>query len=405
MCLNCLLIFSVREGFPTDSYILDNAIVWCKNAGCHQIHVLADCNLSFPASKETVVHCLPDLDLCNASPETVWMKASELLGPCLTGPVLLVDFGRAYVLEDDFVHFVEAARETEDSIVSVRVMRDHPCQLNEYFDVVASIVYLRSSSDDRTTLHRHLSFLSEKVFVSIAFSWPWDEYGLDSDSPGLFELQFNGGVPIFMHHNGKLKPNGIYFWRRSSNSARQVVASSERLSAVPLGLPYHLSPIIFLESAHGVEVWSRERLALPHMVQLSSLSDIDPHDEVALDRKEVVNLNKERLFFGRKFNGEYQLSLPQNSLFLLNVLVPSRLPHADLEWPHRLPNGIWKIDPATMVRYNSITGKQYRQRQDMPEIFEIDGCFALFSEISFKQLGSLGFSRVNVRPVLTGATR
>jgi hypothetical protein len=405
MCLNCILLFSAREGFPPDKDILENGIVSCKKAGCEKIYVLTDCDVSLPARSDVLVHCLPDLGMENTLPEAIWIKASECLTSCISGPVLLLDCRCANLSEDDITGFAESARETKDSIVSVRVMRDHPCQLNEYFDVVASIVYLGRSGDDRTTLHRHLSFLSEKVFVSIVFSWPWDEYGLNTDSPGLFELQYNGGVPIFMNHNGTLKPNGVYFWRRSSDSARQVVASSEQLSAVPLGLPYHLSPLILLESAYGATVWSSERLALPHMVQLSRLSEIDPHDDTALDRKEVVSLNKERLFSGSKFKGEYQLSLPQNSLFLLNVLVPSRLPHADVEWPHRLPKGIWKVDPATMVRYDSISGKQYLQRQDMPEFFEIDGCLALFSEISFKQLGSLGFSHVNVRPVLTGETR
>ena len=333
------------------------------------------------------LHVVPPLPEPESKLPPGWLTATKHLAETASGnDVLLLDYRNCNLSAQEIAHAATTmAQQSPDALLSVKLCRDHPCQWEEYFDIVASHVFTPVDMDAASIADRSAEILGAAVrpHVSRAFAMPagsplhllnngenlYEFVGADGllriESPGAWSLSEH--LPLHQR---------VFLWRQIDGLVHQVSFSNKNLAALPLFLPARLAPACFTIQDQTCCISFASNLPLPLHYQVYPLPDVGRawdiqgslEFHVAEALKGKINLDTS------DFAGVLrQNPLPHTSLFLFNALTPATPPEADIALPFRPANGRWEVDPLTLIRRNCATNTSILGRQDFPDILELEG--------------------------------
>lgn len=339
-----------------------------------------------------------------------WFTAATSLARLAPGcAVLVVNPWNARLSSDRVGQAVaEMLKSRPPVLLSTVQCADHPCQWEEYFDIVDSQVFTPVDSDDDGVgaLAAQELGLGPRVHVSLPFvmpsSGPWPQ---TQWTGRLFEwLPAEGILRSVSRANagqsGLPPEQRVFLWQAGGAVVRQVAFCEEDLAALPLFRPVAQAGACFLRRSK--DFWGMglsPRCSRAERYQLFPVpSRADAEDTTGGTALRPVRLGSQTQVSGSPFlnaaTTPRQIGVP---LFLLNALAPAALPQADISLPYHPAYGGWIVDPLTMLSRDSVTGDPIMGRQCFPEVLQMEGSLlGLSSESAGDPMAALlGVGKVN----------
>lgn len=340
-----------------------------------------------PAGVMTHTDPLPD------EPDTPfpagWRGAVRVLARQRPGAAVLVVRPVAASLNRDLVARAAQAL-TQGPFQAVAAMtpsRDHPCQWEEFFDVLASRAYV--PVDDEAQGARELlaravgasgpARVSLPVRMPSSAPWPQGDF-----SGRVLEWLPDEGVLLgsarASHETGRDLGDRVFLVLEEDGRVRQAAFSACDLAALPLFCPVGRAEAVFLRGAEAWDTLVSSRVRGACRYHLFGLPTRDaPRGEGDPGGLFPVRSEKTVVLEGRSYVLAGRAApLARSRVAVFNLLAQARLPKADIAVPFETPRGGWWRDDWNMATRNTGTGECIRGRQSFPEVYEPEGSLVGF---------------------------
>ncbi len=268
-------------------------------------------------------------------------------------------------------------------LLSTTPSRDHPCQWEEYFDIVASQAFTPVDVEEGLigVQAAQALGLSGSGLVSVCFTMPslgpWPQ---QRGRGKLFEWLPDRGLlcDVSVRTPGPSLPmeQRVFFWHQAGPVVRQVSFCGQALAALPLFRPPSQAAACFLRQGALWRMGLAREAASAERYQVFPLpSEHNPRGiSGAMDLHPVAFHQETLQVAGAAYLGTGAMSpLPGSPLFLFNALTPARLPNADISLPYHSAHGGWELDLRTMAPINCATRAPIAGRQHFPDVLELEG--------------------------------
>lgn len=317
--------------------------------------------------------------------------------------VLLCLSPRNAALTPEIVRTISLAflEQPENLLVSVIVARDHPSQLDAYYQISSMDVLMRFT---KTPQPAEIAELCEGLSPTFPCTFDWETYnvGWKSTGPRIFQRDERQGQIRLSPLNSCPAPEDAQAAQQTSPKAWYVMTRpGEALRLCPpqqlrLDKPFTLAGVPFIKpESHFdfllVEREGRDELELFVAKELCTLHRLAriwaiKNCELQRDSADTISFSKEAiegehalLFQGRPFVGPIHTLCKEDAdgwaVALLQRTEGTDVDHIE---PFELSEDLWKIDPLTKRRINVKTKSDIVGRQDFPEIYQPDGTFLFF---------------------------
>jgi len=278
---------------------------------------------------------------------------------------------------------VEMLKISPPALLSTVQCADHPCQWEEYFDIIDSQAYTLVDADDGGVgeLTAKELGLGLRVHASVPFgmpsSGPWPQTKWEGQ---LFEWLPEEGVLRGVYRaiggqSGLAPEHRVFLWHEGGAVVRQVAFCEEDLAALPLFRPLARAEACFLR--RNKDLWSMglspscSRVERCQVFPVPSLEGSG--DATGSMAFRPVRLGSRMQVSGRTFLAAATIPQQTGPLFLLNALAPAALPQADISLPFHSAHSGWIVDPLTMQRHDRVKGDPIMGRQGFPEVMQMEG--------------------------------
>jgi|GEM_PF-5000817 hypothetical protein len=276
-------------------------------------------------------------------------------------------------------------------LLSVAPCRDHPCQWQEYLDIVASQAFSPVDPDAAQARGAVAAAtgLTGRAHASVPFrmpaSAPWP-HNAEGDEGGVFEWLRSASRLVRLTPGAQAQTRslqGRVFLRREDGIfVRQVVFCEQDLAAMPLLRPVEDGPACFVRQDEGWLMGAGTKILAATRNQLFPLPD--ERQPQNLERSLVLRNQTLETGSFKVAGGIFRKAgkvPPQTGspVFVLNALGPAQLPQADILIPFTSPSGGWELDYRIMAAVNCATGKRIHGRQSFPDVLELEGSLLGFS--------------------------
>ncbi|GAB6126583.1 hypothetical protein [Humidesulfovibrio idahonensis] len=278
-----------------------------------------------------------------------------------------------------------------DVLLSVAPCRDHPCQWQEYLDIVACQAFSPVDPDaaQACAAVAAAAGLTGRAHASAPFrmpsSAPWPQ-NADGDEGGVFEWLGSASRLVRLAPGAQAQPlsaHGRVFLRREDGIfVRQVVFCEQDLAAMPLLRPVGEGPACFVRQGADWLMGAGTKLLAATRNQLFPLPD--KRQPQNLERSLILRNQTLEAGSFTAAGGVFRKAgtvPPQTGspVFVLNALAPAQLPQADIFIPFTSACGGWELDYRIMAAVNCATGKRIHGRQSFPDVLELEGSLLGFS--------------------------
>lgn len=272
------------------------------------------------------------------------------------------------------------------AVATMAPSQDHPCQWEEFFDVLSSRAYVPVDARTGDQAERTGELLAHALGVSGPA-----RVGLPMVMPPVAPWprgDFSGRVLEWLPEKGVLLGNApraaetdralgerVFLVLQDDGRVRQAAFCGLDLAALPLFCPVGRAEAVFLRGSGVWEAFVSDHIRGACRYQLFGLPNRDaPRGEGDPGRLLPVRSGESARVEGqRRFLAGRVAPLSSSTLAVFTVLAEARLPGADISVPFETPRGGWRRDDWVMATRNTGTGELILGRQSFPHVYEPEG--------------------------------